>query len=145
MRIIGYIILVLIILIIISIILTICLRKKYIKWLIKKDKKKKYYYKKLEKLKNSDPKIILQEISKLSLNFFKEKYEIKNQTDHSELIDFFREKNKIIEQEFCKKISEFNYSDETISKKDAYNLIKTFEEILSKSNNNSLSDKNCDC
>lgn len=89
-----------VIIIFIIVVLRVIERKMYTKIVDRKTSRDNFYAEEVKKIDFSNQQNTIKNIEKLSKEFFKEAFEIKN-TEFSEMQRIFREKNNKLAEEFC--------------------------------------------
>ncbi|PIN88999.1 hypothetical protein COU60_04970 [Candidatus Pacearchaeota archaeon CG10_big_fil_rev_8_21_14_0_10_34_76] len=96
--------------------------------------KNKVHRKSLDKLKKSKKSSSEQvnELDKLSRKFFRDAFHINPNLEYSEIIGFFKKKNKRKIVNYCNSFINLYYTGEKISKNKVKEMISQFDDILRK-------------
>ncbi len=86
---------------------------------------------KLRKLKEP-PETIIEIIDVITQDFLKKKFHLKGALEYSDLINFFREKEKPQIMDFCRRMNEALYSGEVLTQSNIADLITDLESIMMK-------------
>jgi hypothetical protein len=102
-----------------------------------------YYRRKINEIKaiRADHKKILDEINKTARGFFKEAFNLPNTLEYTELAEECRKRNKKNCEDFCKMMSQINYSGEEPDEYRLINLMALLESVIKTNTIESKQDK----
>lgn len=114
----------------ILIILIIIEKKLYRKISQNRETRNDFYIKQITNIYKTNPKNILESVNKIAMDFFKEAFGIKPNTDHSKLKRHFNNKNNAKSAEFCSLMNETLYSGKKTNQKTNQKLIQLLIKII---------------
>ncbi len=99
---------------------------------VEKSDRQRIYLKAVKRIKGSTktPSTKINELDKLSRRFFHEKFHLNPRLEYSEIISFFKKKNKRRISNYCDSFINIFYSGEKVGAKKIRNLISQFEQII---------------
>jgi len=101
---------------------------------LKTEKKRLLLYKEqIKKLKitsSNNPKADFKKLNKIARNFFNEYYSLPLSKSYLELAKQFNKTKKINHEDFCKKMSDTEYTGKIITQKELTNLTNQFLKII---------------
>jgi hypothetical protein len=100
--------------------------------LVSEKKKFSFYKKQVESLKNpnQDPISAFEKLNEAARSFFKDYFDMDYSLTYLDLRDNFKKRNKENYAEFCKLMSDANYSGQKANKEQISKLINLFSRIL---------------
>ncbi len=89
-----------------------------------------FYIRKIKRINKTNPKDTLEDINKIAIDFFRERFKTKYAVEYSELEDFFNKQNNKEIAKFCDLMDDLLYSKKKPNKESNQKLMLSLMDII---------------